>query len=346
MKKFIISLFIFFFIVFSLFGIAYLNFSEIIRHPLKITSSIVVHVKTGDNLYSVLKNLNSNGEVGNMSVIKLYIKNNNLNTNIKPGTYSFSKDISLKQLISDLNKGNVDTDFILVTIPEGYTIEKIADKLAEKGILDKTTFLEDCQKYILPPSIKPIPNRKYALEGYMFPDSYELKKGMTGQVIIKKMLDRFDQVVAGLEKDNNLIFEQDKIDNIVTLASIVEGEAIVKDERSVIAGVFNNRLKSGMKLQSCATVEYILGVHKLVLSYKDIAIISPYNTYLNTGLPVGPIGNPGKASLLAAMKPETTKYLYFVAKFDGSNSHFFSENLSLHNQAVKVSEANRKKNGY
>jgi len=328
------------------FGIVYLNFSEIIRQPLKISSPIVFHVKTGDNLYSVLKSLDSNGEIKNLFAIKYYIKNNKLNTNIKPGTYSFSKDISLKQLISDLNKGKVDLDYILVTIPEGYTVEKIAEKLVEKGIIDKTTFLEACKNYILPPYVKVATNRKYSLEGYLFPDSYEFKKGMTGQVLIKRMLDRFNEVITNLEAENNLSFDNDKLDNVVTLASIVEGEAIVKDERSIIAGVFTNRLKNGMKLQSCATVEYILGVHKLILSNKDIAIVSPYNTYLNLGLPVGPIGNPGKASLLAAMKPETTKYLYFVAKFDGTSSHFFSENLTQHNQAVKVSEANSKKNKY
>lgn len=307
-----------------------------IAYPFKITNSKEFEVKSGDTLYSIVGRLTSEGVVKNSLLVKTYIKYKKLPGNIKPGLYILNSDESLNEFFNDINKGAVDNNIVFVTIPEGYTVNQIAALLEQKGIISKTLFIKACKDYKLPSYIKADNKRNYELEGFLFPDTYEFKKGMKGDKIIVAFLKNFENKMSALLKKDNISLDKSKYDDIITMASIVEGEAEVDSERSKIASVFYNRLKIKMKLQSCATVEYILEKHKVKLYNKDIAIKSDYNTYIVDGLPEGPIGNPGIKSIEAALKPSSTDYLYFVSYNNGT--HFFTKDLNKFEEVKKQTQ--------
>ena len=152
----------------------------------------------------------------------------------------------------------------------------------------------------------------HALEGFLFPDTYHFDKDSTAKVVIDTMINRFEEIIAEIQNELSVEISEDKIDEIVTMASIVEREIIHDNERPKAASVFYNRISAGMPLQSCATVIYALGVHKNVLYYSDLEIDSKYNTYKYNSLPVGPIASPGKQSIKASINPDNTDYLYFI----------------------------------
>jgi UPF0755 protein len=313
----------------------------IIKHPfITEDTTIELKVKSGDTLTGVINSLYEDKKIGNSYLIKWYIKKQQLSTNIKPGTYNFSKDISLEKLIKGLGESKYNENSIKVTIPEGYDVEHIATLLQDNGIIEKEKFIQSVKEYTPPSYIKTDIKRKYALEGFLFPDTYELIKGMKGKDIIDIMLKNFEAVLKNVQDKSNKEMTVEEIDKIIILASMVERETEAVDERVVVSSVLHNRLNIKMKLQIDATVEYALGVHKTIYTYKDLEFQSPYNTYLVSGLPIGPICNPGKASILAAMEPASTKYIYYVSKFDGSKTHFFSENYDKFLSDKKVSQTN------
>lgn len=312
-----------------------------IKHPfIDNADKIEVKVNSGDSLNSVINNLASDNKIGNSLLIKLYIKNKKISSNIKPGTYYFSKDTSIDSFVKGLEEGKYNENAIKVTIPEGYDVEHLAELLQSKGVISKDAFLKALNVYPLPSYVKKDPKVKYALEGYLFPDTYEFIKGTDGKKIIDMLLKKFDLVIKQIETENNKQINDADMNKIITMASIVERESELPNERAIIASVFYNRLKINMKLQSCATLEYALGIHKTIYSDKDTTTVSPYNTYYVSGMPLGPICNPGKASIEAALLPANTKYLFFVAKFDGSKSQFFSETETQFYKDKKTSEAN------
>lgn len=235
---------------------------------------------------------------------------------VSAGIYCKHKVILRRSKTGSENADNI----VKVTIPEGFDIEHIAKTLDEKGIISKDEFLTSCKEYTLPSYIKKDSKRKYELEGYLFPDTYEFKKNTGGREIIDIFLNRFEYVINDIEKSNNMTMEDGKLDEIITMASIVEKEVKMEDERGKAASVFYNRLKKGMKLQSCATVLYALGYHKDKLSNNDLKVKSPFNTYIVKALPEGPICCPGKASIIAALKPNKTNFLYFVSNNDGTHT--------------------------
>lgn len=313
--------------------VTYLFFNAFnhVKHPLEIDISELV-VSKGDTLYSVIDKLNSKGSIYNINFIKIYIKSKGYKTDIKPGVYEFSKDTTLEQFIEALKNGTFDKSIIMVTIPEGYNVNHIAEKLQEKGIIKKDDFLLSCAKYSIPDYIKIDAKRRYTLEGYLFPDTYELKRGMSGKDIIDLMVKRFELALNNIEKSTGKVIEKKDIDKTIIMASIIEKEVDRQDERGKASSVFYNRLKAGMKLQSCATVLYGNGKYALksneVLLVKDTQIPSPYNTYIINGLPVGPISCPGEECIMAALEPSKTNFLYFVLQKDGT--HFFSSTYSEH----------------
>jgi len=181
--------------------------------------------------------------------------------------------------------------------------------------------------------LKELPAKKNNLEGYLFPDTYYPGSDSGPDKIVQMMLQNFEQV---MERNDYISKARSKglnLNEAVTVASMVEREARVESERPIIAGVIYNRLKAGMPLQIDATVQYALGKQKEKLLYKDLEINSPYNTYKISGLPPGPIANPGWPSLKAAIEPEKNNYLYYCAKPDGS--HAFSRTLAEHNRNVQ-----------
>ncbi|QBD84684.1 endolytic transglycosylase MltG [Clostridium tetani] len=299
-------------------------YKNIIKHPFKVKDeSFKIVVEEGSGIYTVLNTMKNNKNVKNVWLIKKYLKDNNMLLNINPGTYIVKSDATIDEFIEQLNKG-IDEDTIKVTIPEGYDTNKIALLLEQKGIIKKEDFIKKCSEYEKPKYIKNINKRKYVLEGYLFPDTYNFKKDMDGEKVISTMYNRFEKVAEDLK--NKYKIKDEELDKIITLASIVEKEAEVNEERGKVASVFHNRVKKGMKMESCATVLYAMGKHKEKLYYKDLEINSPYNTYKTIGLPPGPICNPGIESIEATIKPEETNYLYFVSNNDGT--HFFTDNYA------------------
>lgn len=294
-----------------------------IKHPfVTTTDKVSVVVTEGESLFNVIKDLENRELIKNAYIIKLYIKGKKFNTNIKPGKYEIDENTSVEKLIEILNSGTEDKNLVKITIPEGYDIEDIAEVLDKNDIISKEEFIKSCKSYKLPEYIKVNSKAKYALEGFLFPDTYELKKGSSGKDIINKMLSRFEAIFADIkDKDNKEIKDVSKI---ITLASIIEKEARIDEDRAKIASVFNNRLKKNMMLQVDATVLYAIGEHKQKLYYKDLEIDSPYNTYKVKGLPPGPICSPGRPSIEAALNPDETNYVFYV--LEDSKKHYFTDN--------------------
>lgn len=251
-------------------------------------------------------------------------------TRLHAGEYDFTPAMGLREIIRRLVKGEVVT--YTFTIPEGFTVEQIADLLARHGLADRERFLEAARRPDLAPCPPPDPAQvRYPLEGYLFPDTYRVPRGTCESELISLMVRRFREVweheLAEKAARQALTPHQ-----VVTLASIVEKETGVPEERPLVAGVFWNRLRRGMLLQADPTVLYALGRSGGLLQ-RDLQVDSPYNTYLYAGLPPGPICNPGKAALQAVLEPAATDYLYFVARGDGT--HHFSRTLREHLEAVR-----------
>lgn len=243
------------------------------------------------------------------------------------GEYFLSTQMSPREILNELFQGP-EFAAIRVTIPEGYTTEQIVNLLVQKGIGTKEEYAKviasDVFSYAF---LQGIPQDKHRLDGFLFPDTYFLNKKATPHAVIDLMLQRFQKEVTP-DVERQLKEMKLSLRNWVNLASLVEKEALKQTDRPIIAGVFMNRLESNMPLQSCASIQYILGTPKAKLYDKDLQIQSPYNTYLHNGLPPGPIASPGHASLEAALHPAKTDYFYFVAKPDGY--HAFAKTFSEH----------------
>lgn len=246
------------------------------------------------------------------------------------GKHTISTAMSYREIVKKLQSPpDVQPDIRRVVIPEGYELRQIVDLLVESGLGERENFMNEAENGVFDYAfISWIPDRENRLEGYLYPDTYLFSVEETEHQILDKMLAAFDQKVLPVYAEAKT---GTPLDEVLTLASVIEREAANDEERPKVASVFYNRIKIGMKLESCATVQYILKERKDVLSLTDIAIDSPYNTYLYTGLPVGPIASPGIASVKAALYPAETDYLYFVATADGGEN-LFSETFQEHNQ--------------
>lgn len=305
-----------------------------IQKPKTIEAYVEIPQKTSVKNVAII--LREKGIIKNPYLFMLYVKINNYK--IAAGNYKLSSSMSYKELCSILQKGVVYKKTVRFTIPEGFTCVQIAKRLSSLGIVDEKKFLDEINNYNFDFRFKyPSKDVKYKLEGFLYPDTYEIYIGESEKDIIKRMLNRFLEVYNSIKHKKTT--QLDDIQTVI-LASIVEKEAKKDFERPVIAGVFLNRLNQGIKLESCATVEYILPFHKEVLSYEDVKIKSLYNTYLYKGLPPSAICNPGKKSLLAALNPQKTNYLFFVAKKDGS--HIFSKTYEEHLKAQKQLKEGKK----
>jgi len=250
---------------------------------------------------------------------------------MQAGTYQISNNWSMKEITDYIATGKVA--YYRLTIPEGYTVEQIEDLLARKGIAERGLFEKACTAdYPFSFSGELAGTDSRRLEGFLFPATYDLLPGMSEQEIIDLMLQQF-QTVFTPELQRRAAAMGLSVRETVTLASLVEREAKLEQERPLIAAVFLNRLQQGKRLESCATVQYILGKQKETLTNKDLQTSSPYNTYLHSGLPPGPIANPGLSSIKAVLYPADVDYLFFVARGDGS--HHFSKTFQEHQEAAK-----------
>lgn len=244
---------------------------------------------------------------------------------LKAGDYRFSDAMTPAEILRKLTEG--DVDYRRFTLPEGYSIYQAAELLEQKGYFRKDAFLEKCRDPLL---LGRLAISAGSAEGYLYPATYNLTRSSSEEQLIGLMAGQFERVFAGLtggEGGMGLTRHQ-----LVTLASIIEKEAVSPDEKPLISSVFHNRLRLGMPLQSDPTAVYGVRAFSGKVTRADIGRRSPYNTYLIAGLPPGPIGNPGAEALRAALQPARTDFLYFVARKDGT--HHFSRTLEEHNRAV------------
>lgn len=288
-----------------------------------------LRIEENATLSMIVDDLDEAGIIKNKTLFKLYARV--FGGVCQRGIHSFTPSMSYRQITKELEK-IPQTNGYKITIPEGYELRQIADKLEESGLINREVFMREIEtgdfKY---PFVAEIPSRENRLEGYLFPDTYIFSGAESEHEIIDAMLANFDRIVmpvySGVNTDKSL-------DEIIKLASVVEREAADDSERGKVASVFVNRIEKGMRLESCATVQYILKERKSVLSNSDTKIESPYNTYLYRGLPIGPIASPGLKSIEAAINPDDTNYLYFLANTDGTGSIFsetFEEHLNKQN---------------
>lgn len=253
---------------------------------------------------------------------RLYEKIDGVEHLYQQGSHYLNNGMSYRAMMEKMTqKPDVELNkAIKVTIPEGFENRQIADKLAELGLVDREEFIDELENgefdYWFINEIERTENR---LEGYLFPATYEILPGEGEHAIICRMLDSFSEKIVPLFENAQTDMT---LDQVVTFASIVEREAANDEERPVVASVFYNRIAKDMSFSSCATVQYILKERKDVLSTEDTKLESPYNTYINKGLPVGPIASPGVNSVKAVLEPAETNYLFFAAKADGSENVF------------------------
>jgi len=299
-----------------------------------------VTVPKGASTTKIAAILKKNDLIKNEITFKMLSKNLEADNKMKAGDYKFSKNLSSEEIINKLVSGEVFIETNIFTIPEGYNNRQIIETLAAEGLIEKEAFKTQLKEGVFDYKFMENVDRTYNLEGFLFPDTYVVKKDASEHDIINVMLRRFNDVF--LEKYYSRMEELNMdINEIITLASIIEKEAVVDRERELVSSVFYNRLDINMKLESCATVQYTMDEVKAVLSFADIAVDTPYNTYKYPGLTPAPIASPGEKSIVAALYPGDTNFLYFSVTNLGDGSQYFSKTYKEHQTAIKKSKENR-----
>lgn len=290
-------------------------------------AAVTVDVPPGYGIGQIGAQLQDAGVVRSGTLLKYYAKLRGVASRVNAAEYEFPASQTLADVVDRLAAGG-RPPVVWVTIPEGYTAQQIAHRLDAANITSAASF-EDVAAHN---SLLIDGALTRGLEGYLYPDTYQVRRGTDAQDVATLMTDQFRK---RLPRDATRLARHlgYSLPEIVTLASIIEREAKVDGERRLMAGVYYNRLKRGMPLEVDATIEYALPYHKTVLHYRDLEVDSPYNTYTHTGLPPTPISNPGIRSIEAALHPAHTDYLYYV--YAGNGRHHFSRTLQEQQDAVR-----------
>lgn len=288
-----------------------------------MTETVTVDIPTGSGTEAIGEILQSNGLISSSQKFKLLSRLEGNDGKYKAGSYLLSPSMSSQQMMEIIISG--DSNTCRFTIQEGLTAEQTADKLAADNLINKDAFMAEIQNgsfdyrfMTLIPS-----DKENILEGFLYPETYEIFTTASEHDIIDKMLSQFDKLVTDEYYDRAAELGYDMY-QIVTIASLIERETLFTDERPVVASVIYNRLAINMPLQIDATVQYALPEHKSRLNNNDLKVNSPYNTYEHTGLPPGPICSPSISSIEAALYPESTNYYYYVLSAQNNGSHKFS----------------------
>ena len=300
------------------------------------TRDVLVIISEGSSTTAIAKTLRDRNLIKSEYVFRIHCQRMEYDGKFKYGEYTLNRNMSVDDIVEVLIKGVALASTKKFTIPEGYNITQIARVLAEQGIVSQTDFYEVIRDGVFDYAfLADCPPGDERLEGFLYPETYEIYTDATAHDVVSKMLAQFD----ALFKDEYYARAEElglSVRDIVTMGSIVERESVKPEERPVMARVFYNRLEEGMKLESCATIQYILGEPKEYLTNADTQIESPYNTYLHEGLPPGPICNPRIASVEAALFPDDNDYLFFVLSDALDGSHKFSRD---YNEFLKNKEA-------
>lgn len=291
---------------------------------------VVVEVRPGATVGEVASLLRQRGLLRNPLAFRVGARLAGDGGRIKQGEYALSPTMSPARILRTLVSGNSIDHRLLV--PEGSSIRHISELLETRGLSDPAGFEVQALRGGDDFDTE-FPKRSTSLQGYLFPDTYRVERRLPPDRLVSMMLARFEDVVWQDLMKRGSALRGKSLHDIITLASLVEGEARRPEEREIIAGVLWNRLNQGRPLQCDATVQYALGNHKQRLTFEDLRVESAYNTYLHVGLPPGPINSPGRASISAALNPARVSYLYYVARADGS--HIFSNTYDEHQAAIE-----------
>ena len=273
-----------------------------------ILGSITMRCKGEDRVVAIAKGLGSdetaqvlkdNGIIESKWGFVFFLWIKGYVNHIQAGEYLLNSGMSVSEIAKKIVKGETVENYVKITIPEGWDIKKIEERLKDNDVIgkDEKILLEN--------------------EGYLFPDTYYFYKNSGVKVVVEKMRDNFMQKISEISKDL-LADSSMKLRDAVIMASIIEKEVKTDEDKAIVSGIFWKRIQKGIPLQSCATIGYILGINKAQYTYEDTRIQSPYNTYLHYGLPPGPIDNPGLSAIKAALNPKETDYLFFLNASDGT----------------------------
>ncbi len=298
-----------------------------------------VDIPSGASVVRIAELLAEHHRIPSAWMFRLYVRAVDAAKDLKAGTYEIPPRLTVPEVVALLQAGETVSRDIRVTIPEGWTIAQIADRLTTLGF-DGDEFTKVAQT---PPSewraaipvLRSLPNDA-SLEGYLFPETYQFVPEASAQDIAHTMVRQMDRVFIPAWYDAARARGM-SVHQIVTLASIVEREVHKEEERPIVAGIFYNRLRDGIALGSDATLDYIFGESKVKHTLEETRVDSPYNTYKYPGLPPGPIGNPGQSALRATLFPKETKYFYFLNNAETQET-VFSETFQEHVR-------NKKRNG-
>ncbi len=277
--------------------------------------SRTVSVEKGDNALVVGQKLSDAGVISGKYYFAYYLWSSHKLHSIVAGVYEFPRGMQIPEAMRIVTGGEVVTMRVKITFPEGWTAKDMSERLTANNLpgadfltLEKSPSQSLRDDY---PFLTELPVGA-TLEGYLFPDTYYFAKDVTADEIIKKMLENFSaKVITAIKSDFD--GQQKSLFEIITMASVVEGEVKNDSDRKIVAGLFWNRIVGGMPLQSDATLEYALGTNKIQHSIAETKTDSPYNTYQNKGLPPGPVSNPGLASVLAVLNPQKSEFVYFLS---------------------------------
>jgi UPF0755 protein len=290
----------------------------------------VFSVKRGEGSKEISVNLESQDIIYWGPMFRVYVLLSGASKKMQAGEYLLSPSMNIYKIAGKMKNGEVIKENIVLI--EGWSLRDMDSYFDKKAIFYSGEFMNAASSslgYSDYNFLKDKPE-ELSLEGYLFPDTYQINVGSSPEDLIKKMLDNFDDKLtpdlrAEIKKQGKTIFE------IITMASLIEKEVMTKEDKEMVSGIFWSRLKIGMSLDSCATIAYILGVDKWRYSYEDTRIPSPYNTYLNADLPLGPICNPGIESIRAAVYPKDSAFLFYLSTLEGET--IYSRTLEEHNVA-------------
>ncbi|MBO5408026.1 MAG: endolytic transglycosylase MltG [Clostridia bacterium] len=294
--------------------------------------TIQIEITENDNLTVISKKLQKEDVILSSVVFKLFYKCTTYPDIIHPGTITVSKNDSYLELAREIN--NPNTNYLKITIPEGFEVREIIERLQNNHLItNEEEFKNALKSYRFTTSQgSEISGETALLSGFLYPDTYEMSPDITMHEIIQMLTDNFKaKWTDKYQKQADKLHMS--VNEVITLASIVEREAGKDEDFPLVASVFHNRLKIGKNLESCATVQYVLKERKPVLSVSDTKIDSPYNTYRNKGLPPAPIASPGQMAIEAVLYPKETDYLYFFTDKNGTNH--YSKTYEEHNQLIE-----------
>lgn len=345
-RKIVLSIVALLVLLLMIFGTVAYQYVTTSLEPLDPQSEedIQVEIPSGSTSSDIARILEADSIINSASVFNFYVRMNN-ETGFQAGYYLLSPSMTLDEIIASLQEGGSDSAFdgSRILVQEGVTLEQIALSVADATDHTEDEFLEVVQNEdFLDDMLESYPellassfeseDTRYALEGYLFPATYDYSDDMTLESLIQSMISRTNDVMQNyyetIEERGMTVHE------VLTLASFIEREGIQYDDRTHIAGVFFNRLEAGMPLQTDISVLYALNEHKEFVSYDDLAVDSPYNTYVHTGLGPGPVNSPGEESITAALNPIDTENFYFLADLETGNV-YFSRTYEEHQELIE-----------